>query len=144
MKRGTNVVGGQDHPLIQQILKDLYGARARATATRKNLDDIYYNTGLAMYSSVFEGVRLAIKKDGWPLTPAKIKAGLESLRNYDANGLIAPVTVTAKDHGGGGKTRIDMWDGAKWVPQTDWFAAYGDVVEQVVKEQSAEFAKAPK
>jgi branched-chain amino acid transport system substrate-binding protein len=143
LKRGTNVAGGQDHPLIQQILKDLY-AKGKGNGERKHLDDVYYNTGLAMYSSLFEGVRLAIKKDGWPLTPAKIKAGLESLRNYDANGLIAPVTVTAKDHGGGGKTRIDMWDGAKWVAQTDWFSAYGDVVEQVVKEQSAEFAKGAK
>ena len=143
LKRGTNVAGGQDHPLIQQILKDLY-AKGKGNGDRKHLDDVYYNTGLAMYSSLFEGVRQAIKKEGWPLTPAKIKTGLESLRNYDANGLIAPVTVTAKDHGGGGKTRIDMWDGSKWVPQTDWFSAYDDVVDKVVKEQSAEFAKGAK
>jgi branched-chain amino acid transport system substrate-binding protein len=53
--------------------------------------------------------------------------------------------VTAKDHGGGGKTRIEMWDGAKWVPQTDWIAGYQDIVGDVVKEQAAEFAKsAPK
>jgi branched-chain amino acid transport system substrate-binding protein len=58
--------------------------------------------------------------------------------------MLAPVTVTAKDHGGGGKTRIDQWDGTKWVPQSDWIAAYGDVVDAVVKEQSAEFAKTAK
>jgi len=143
MKRGTNVVGGKDHPLMQQIIKEVYGAN-KGSGDPKHLDDIYYNTGLAMYSSLFEGVKLAIRKDGWPLTPTKIKAGLESLRNFDANGFIAPVTVTAKDHGGGGKTRIDMWDGAKWVPQSDWFAGYTDVVDQVVKEQSAEFSKTGK
>jgi len=143
IKRGTNVVGGRDHPLMQQIQKEVYGA-GKGAGDPKNMDDIYYNTGLAMYSSLFEGVKLAIRKDGWPLTPAKIKVGLESLRNFDANGFIAPVTVTAKDHGGGGKTRIDMWDGAKWVPQGDWIAAYTDVVNQVVKEQSAEFAKTGK
>ena len=143
MKRGTNVVGGKDHPLMQQIEKEVYGA-GKGNGDAKNMDDIYYNTGLAMYSVMFEGVRQAIKKDGWPLTPAKIKGGLESLRNFDANGFIAPVSVTAKDHGGGGKTRIDMWDGAKWVPQSDWTAAYTDVVDQVVKEQSAEFAKSGK
>lgn len=143
MKRGTNVVGGKDHPLMQQIVKEVYGTN-RGNGDIKNLDDIYYNTGLAMYSVLFEGVRAAIKFGGWPLTPAKIKAGLEGLRNYDANGFIAPVNVTAKDHGGGGKTRIDMWDGAKWVPQSDWIAAYTDVVDKVVKEQSAEFAKTGK
>ena len=99
---------------------------------------------LAMYSVMFEGVKQAIRKDKWPLTPAKIKAGLESLRGFDANGFIAPVTVTAKDHGGGGKTRIDMWDGSKWVPQTDWFADYTDLVWSMVKQHSAEFAKSGK
>ena len=143
IKRGTNVVGGTSHPLIQQIINDLY-AKGKGNGDRKNLDDIYYNTGLAMYSTAFEGVRLAIKQSGMPLNADKIKKGLESLRNFDANGLIAPVTVTAKDHGGGGKTRIDMWDGAKWVPQSDWISAYPDVVMQIVKEQSAEFAKATK
>lgn len=143
LKRGTNVVGGKDHAVMQQIIKELY-ANGKGNGDAKNLDDIYYNTGLAMYSVMFEGVRLAIKKDGWPLTPAKIKDGLESLRNFDANGLLAPVTVTAKDHGGGGKTRIDMWDGSKWVPQSDWISAYTDVVDKVVKEQSSEFAKSGK
>ena len=143
LKRGTNVVGGKDHAVMQQIMKELY-ANGKGNGDAKNLDDIYYNTGLAMYSVMFEGVRQAIKKDGWPLTPKKIKDGLESLRNFDANGLLAPVTVTAKDHGGGGKTRIDMWDGSKWVPQSDWIAAYTDVVDKVVKEQSAEFAKSGK
>jgi branched-chain amino acid transport system substrate-binding protein len=143
LKRGTNVVGGKDHPLMQQIAKEVYGA-GKGAGDIKQMDDIYYNTGLAMYSVMFEGVKQAIRKDKWPLTPAKIKAGLESLRGFDANGFIAPVTVTAKDHGGGGKTRIDMWDGAKWVPQSDWVAAYTDEVDKVVKEQSAEFAKSGK
>ena len=143
LKRGTNVMGGKDHPLIQQIIKELYD-KNKGAGDRKHLSDVYYNTGLAMYSSMFEGARNAIKKEGWPLTPQKLKNGLESLNNYDANGLIAPVTVTAKDHGGGGKTRIEMWDGAKWVPQTDWFSAYDDVVWEVVRQQSAEFAKSTK
>jgi branched-chain amino acid transport system substrate-binding protein len=143
VKRGTNVVGGKSHPLMQQIIQQVYGANKGAGDT-KHLDDIYYNTGLAMYSVMFEGVKFAIQKEGWPLTPAKVKAGLESLRNFDANGFIAPVTVTASDHGGGGKTRIDMWDGAKWVPQSEWISAFTDVVNAVVKEQSAEFAKSGK
>jgi len=143
IKRGTNVVGGMDHPLMKQIAADLYG-KGKGNGDVKNMDDIYYNTGLAMYSVMFEGTRLAIKQGGWPLTPAKIKAGLESLKDFDANDLIAPVTVTAKDHGGGGKTRIDMWDGSKWVPQSDWIAAYGDVVDAIVKKESAEFAKTAK
>jgi branched-chain amino acid transport system substrate-binding protein len=143
MKRGVNVFSGQNHPINQQILKELYD-KNKGSGDRKLTADTYYNNGLAIYSALFEGVRLAIRNEKMPLTPAKIRKGLESITNFDANGLIAPVTVTAKDHGGGGKTRIEMWDGAKWVPQTDWFAAYQDIVGQVVKEQSAEFAKSNK
>ncbi len=140
LKRNTNVVGGQDNPLMQQILKDLYD-KGKGNGDRKNLSDIYYNTGLATFVPFFEGARLAIKQYGWPLTSDKMRRGLESLRNFDSGGLIAPVTVTAKDHGGGGKTRIDMWDGAKWVPQTDWFSAYEDVVWEQAEKGSAAFAK---
>jgi branched-chain amino acid transport system substrate-binding protein len=144
LKRGTNVVSGQNIPLMQEIIKDVYG-KDKGAGDRKNLNDVYYNTGLAMYSVVFEGLRNAIKKEGLPLTPEKVRRGLESITNFDGNGLIAPVTVTAKDHGGGGRTRVDMWDGSKWVPQSDWIAAYQDVIWEVVKEQAAEFAKtAPK
>lgn len=140
MKRGTNVVGGKEVPLMKEIIKDVYG-KNKGSGDPKHLNDIYYNTGLAMYSSVYEGIRNAVKKDGMPLNAAKVKRGLESLKDFDANDLIAPVTVTAKDHGGGGKTRVDMWDGEKWVPQGDWFSAYDDVVWDVVRQQSAEFAK---
>lgn len=140
MKRGTNVAGGSNHPLMQEIIKQLY-EKGKGNGDRKNLDDVYYNTGLAIWSIAIEGARLALKKDGWPLTSEKIKNGLESINGYDANGMIAPVTVSAKDHGGGGKTRIEMWDGSKWVPQTDWIAAYTDEVWNVVKIQSADYAK---
>ena len=140
LKRGTNVAGGSNQPLIQEIIKELYD-KGKGNGDRKFTEDVYYNTGLAIYSIAFEGVRLAIKSGGWPLTPEKIKTGMESLKNYDANGLIAPITVTAQDHGGGGKTRIEMWNGDKWVAQTDWIAGFKDDVWNVVKEQSADYTK---
>lgn len=70
LKRGTNVTGGQSHPLIQQIIKDLY-EKNKGSGDRKHLNDVYYNTGLAIYASVFEGARLAIKQSGWPSTLTK-------------------------------------------------------------------------
>ena len=132
----------QNMYLLCLMKKVMMKVKGKGNGDRKNLDDVYYNTGLAIWSIATEGTRLAIKKDGWPLTPQKIKEGLESIKDYDANGFMAPVTVTAQDHGGGGKTRIEMWDGEKWVPQTDWSAAFKDEVWSVVKTQSADYAKA--
>ncbi len=140
LKRGTNVAGGQDHPLIKEIITEIYD-KGKGAGDRKNLDDVYYNTGLAIYSIAFEGARLAVEKGGWPLTPEKLKVGLESIKDFSANGLMAPLTVTPADHGGGGRTRVEMWDGTKWVPETDWIAGFSEEVWKVVKESSAEYAK---
>ena len=87
----------------------------------------------------FEAARKAVENEGLTITAKSYKAGLEALDGYDANGLMAPITVTADDHGGGGKTRIEMWDGEAWVPQTDWIAEYTDVVWEVVKESSSKY-----
>ena len=143
LKRSTVVVGGAEHPLVKDILRELYD-KGKGNGDRKLVADSYYNTGLAVYSSVFEGVRIAIKTQGWPLTPEKIRQGMYGIKNFDAKGFMAPITVTPKDHGGGGKTRIDMWDGSKWVAQTDWFADYTGLVNTLVKANSADYAKAAK
>jgi branched-chain amino acid transport system substrate-binding protein len=140
LRRMTTVRSGVDHPIVQEILKELYD-KGKGNGDRKFVSDIYYTTGLSIYAPVFEAARLAVEAEKAPLTPEKMRKGLESLKNYDANGLIPPLTVTAKDHGGGGKTRIEMWDGSKWVPQSDWYADYTDLVWSTVTQHSAEFAK---
>ncbi len=136
--RGTNVAGGQDLPIMQEIITRLYDA-GQGNGPRETLNDVYYNTGLAMYSSIFEAARIAHEAEGWPLSPESMRRGLRSLENFDANGLFAPVTVTAEDHGGGGRTRVEMWDGETWVPQNDWTAAYQDVIWDVVRQYSSQF-----
>ncbi len=138
LKRSTSLVGGTDIPIIQEIIAELYD-KGRGNGNIEDINDVYYNTGVAVYSAAFEGARLAIEKHGWPVTAETFKDGLESIREFDANGLIAPISVTPEDHGSGGFTRIDMWDGEKWVGQTDWFSAYNEVVWDIIKESSAQF-----
>jgi len=138
IKRGTNVAGGQDIQVIQDIISEVYGS-GKGAGDQANIEDVYYNTGLAIYSAAFEAARLAVEQNGYPTTAASMKAGYESITDYDANGLFAPITVTAEDHGGGGKTRVEMWDGKTWVPQQDWTAAYTDVIWETVKKSSSSF-----
>jgi branched-chain amino acid transport system substrate-binding protein len=140
IRRVTTVQSGTNHPIVQDILKELYD-KGKGNGDRKFVSDIYYTTGLAIYAPVFEAARLALKNEKAPLTAEKMRKGLESLNNYNANGLLPPITVTAKDHGGGGRSRIEMWDGTKWVAQSDWFADYTDIVWSTVKQHSAEFAQ---
>ena len=74
---------------------------------------------------------------GAPLTGEKLKAGLEMLQGFDADGLMPPLTLTAEDHQGGGMGRISEWDGQKWAPLTDWYNAEQDLVWKLVKEEAA-------
>ena len=131
-------MGGQDVALFKEIMTELYD-NGQGSGPIEKTQDVFYNTGLAMYSIMFEAARNAVELEGLPITPTSYKAGLESLKGYDANGLMAPITVTAEDHGGGGQTRIEMWDGEAWVRQTEWISEYGDVVWDVVKESSAKY-----
>ena len=143
IRRSTIVASGTDQALVQEIGRELYD-KGKGAGDRKLLSDVYYANGLGVYAPVFEAARLAIRNDKWPLTAEKMRKGFTSLRNYNANGLIPPLTVTAKDHGGSGKTRIEMWDGAKWVPQSEWFSDYDDLVWATVKTSSSEFVKSGK
>ena len=63
------------------------------------------------------------------------------LSRYSDAATPAPVTVTAKDHGGGGKTRIDMWDGAKWVPVSGWIEGNKALIHPLFLADAKKFAK---
>ena len=127
-----------------------HGHRGRSDSKGKGAGDAskvgssYYNIGVATMALFAEGARMALDKEGAPLTPAKLKKGLENIKNFTADGLIPPVTITPEDHQGGGQGRIATWDGAAWKADTGWFAAYQDVVWDLVKKTSAEFKTAGK
>jgi len=130
-------------PVIQAIENEVI-KKGKGAGDPNKVGSSYYNIGVATMALFAEGARLALDKEGAPLTAAKLKRGLESIRNFTADGLMPPVTITATDHQGGGQGRIASWDGKEWKPETGWFAAYQDVVWDLVKKTSAEFKEAAK
>jgi len=91
--------------------KELYDKGKGNGGRPQNLDDVYYNNGLAICVDCRRKAPLAIKKTVGRCA-AEDQGRLESIKDDDANGFMAPVTVTAQDHGGGGtKTRIECGDG---------------------------------
>jgi branched-chain amino acid transport system substrate-binding protein len=94
---------------------------------------------------VAEGVRKAAEKaPNGPVTGPWLNEGIQSISNFTADGFLPGITVTPKDHQGGGKGRVARWDGAKFVPQTDWFSANQDLVWTEIKKYSEEFKKSGK
>jgi len=130
---------GKDAAVIKAIETEVV-AKGKGAGPAAKVGSTYYNIGVAGAALVAEGIRLALEKNpNGPLTGAQLKAGLESIKDFDAQGLIPPVTITAKDHQGGGRGRISQWDGSKWVPKTDWYAASQDLVWELVRKNAEEF-----
>ena len=95
---------------------------------------VYYNRGILMSAIMIEGVRLAIEKEGLPITGEKMKKAWEGIRDFTLGGFLPPLNVTAHDHEGGGWVRAYQTKGEKLVATTDWFHGYRDIVLDEVKK----------
>jgi branched-chain amino acid transport system substrate-binding protein len=136
--RFEGVASGKDPAAIKEIQEEVV-AKGKSAGPVEKVGSTYYNIGVASMALFAEGARHALDKEGEPLTPAKLKQGLESIKDFTADGLLPPVTITADDHQGGGRGRIAAWDGNKWAPKSDWSAAYQDIVWNLVHKSAEEF-----
>jgi branched-chain amino acid transport system substrate-binding protein len=141
--RFEGVASGRDLPVIAAIEKEVIAAGKGAGAAEK-VGQTYYNAGVATMVLAAEGARLALENEGEPLTAAKFKKGLERLHDFSADDLLPPTTITARDHQGGGRGRVVQWDGTKWIERRHWFAAYQDIVWDLIGKSSATFKAAPR
>jgi branched-chain amino acid transport system substrate-binding protein len=141
--RFEGVASGRDIPIIAAIEKEVIAA-GKGAGPPERVGQTYYNAGVASMVLAAEGARLALENDGEPLTPAKFKKGLERLRDFSADDLLPPTTITARDHQGGGRGRVVQWDGTKWLERRHWFAAYQDIVWDLIAKSSATFKAAPR
>jgi branched-chain amino acid transport system substrate-binding protein len=98
---------------------------------------VYYNRGVFNAALMVEAVRLALEKFGEPITGEKVRQGFESIKDFTLGGVVPPMAVTDEDHEGGGWVRIYQVKDKKWVPVTDWFTGYREVVWELVKEAAA-------
>lgn len=140
VKRYEAVAPGKDHQVIRQIVAKVVNP-GKSAGDAKNVGSSYYNVGVANMAVAVEGARLALEKFGAPLTGDKLRQGLELIKDYDAQGLMPPVTYSAKDHQGGGYGRVSQWTGSEWKPLTDWMTAYQDLVWQEIEQGAAQYRK---
>ena len=137
VKRFEATASGTDHPIIQRIQEKVI-ATGKGAGDQANVGTSYYNLGVATMATAVEAARLAAE-GGQPVTGESLKAGFEKIAGYDAEGLMPAVTITAEDHQGGGAGRVSEWDGEKWVPVSDWQAAYPDLIRKTIVESAAHY-----
>jgi branched-chain amino acid transport system substrate-binding protein len=136
--RFEGVAYGKDVPVVKAIQAEVV-AKGKGSGPNEKVGSTYYNIGVASMALAVEGARIALEKSGGPITGAQMKAGLEQIKNFDAGGLLPPVTVTPTDHQGGGQGRVAQWNGKIWEPRTGWYSSGQDLVWQLVKKSADEF-----
>jgi branched-chain amino acid transport system substrate-binding protein len=139
---------GRNFPLIQDILTHVY-ARGKGAGPESDVGTEFWLIGLLRGVLTAEGLRTAMREFGnKPLTGAQVQWGLEHLsltaarlKELGAEGLIAPFSLSCRDHEGGGSVKFQQWDGTQWNAITDWIATDQALVRPLVEASAAKYAQ---
>src|SRR5262245_59544392 len=127
---------GTDYPVLNEI-REMYKKEGKP-APKEMASTVFYNRGVLIGALHVEAIRNALKaKPDGKITGADVKAGFEKISNFTLGGLVPPLKITNTDHEGGGLVQIWQVKGGKFEKETDWFAAYQDVVAKHIKESGA-------
>jgi branched-chain amino acid transport system substrate-binding protein len=106
---------GKHFPLIQEILQYVY-ARGKGPGPEEDVGTGFWNRGVQRGLLTAEALRTAMREFGHqPLTGAQMQWGLEhltltaaSLKELGAEGLFPPITLSCRDHEGGGSVKFQQ------------------------------------
>jgi branched-chain amino acid transport system substrate-binding protein len=120
---------GTDLPVVQEI-QQMYRSQGKQPPEVMTKNNVYYLRGVGNAAVFVEGIRNALRQKGYPITGADLKAGLEAIRGEVAG--IVNLSMSNRDHEGGGRVRVYQVRGGRWQLARDWFQGYRDVVESFV------------
>ena len=139
---------GPHFPLIQEVRQYVY-ARGKGAGPESEVGTAPWTSGMVRSLLITEGIRRAMREFGnQPLTGAQVQWGLEhltltaaSLKALGAEGLLPPITLSCRDHEGGGGVKFQQWDGKQWIVLTDWIATDQALVRPLVEASAAQYAQ---
>jgi branched-chain amino acid transport system substrate-binding protein len=139
---------GSHFPLIQEILQYVY-ARGKGRGPASDVGTAPWMRGMLGGLLTTEALRTAMRHFGnQPLTGAQVQWGFEHLtltpaylKEIGAEGLVPPLTLSCRDHEGGGGVKFQQWDGKQWHAITDWIAPDQALVRPLVEASAAKYAQ---
>ncbi|AOZ68276.1 ABC transporter permease [Rhodobacter xanthinilyticus] len=141
---------GAEYPVYQDLKKYVFDA-GKSTGAADELGSVLYSRGMYAAMIISEAIREAQARAGHAaVTPEEVREGFENLNLTEARltelglpNFAQPIAASCADHGGPGSAMILQWDaGAKtWGAVSDWITADADVVDPLIAEDSAAFAK---
>ncbi|MBI2748316.1 MAG: ABC transporter substrate-binding protein [Burkholderiales bacterium] len=143
-------VSGTNYPVVQDIMKHVYGKGKGEMEDKSRIGSAYYNRGVVFSIITVEAVRKAQERygKGQPMTGEQVRWGLENLsmdaaylKKMGATGFMQPLKVSCMDHEGGGAVKFQQWDGKKWNLITDWIPSDQSIVRPMIEASAAQYAK---
>jgi branched-chain amino acid transport system substrate-binding protein len=139
---------GRHVPLIQEVLTYVY-AGGKGPGPEQDVGTVYWIRGLMHGVLTAEALRTAMRHFGnQPLTGAQVQWGLDhltitaaSIKALGAEGLMQPLTLSCRNHEGGGSVQFQQWDGTQWHVITDWIATDQALVRPLVEAAAAKYAQ---
>lgn len=141
---------GAEYPIYADLKKYVFDA-GKAAGAGDQLGTVLYSRGMYAAMIISEAIRTAQEKTGKAsVTPEEVRDGFESLNLTEARltelglpGFARPIAASCADHGGPGTAMILQWDAGakKWSPVSDWIEADAEVLDPLIAEDSAAFAK---
>ena len=124
-------------------------ARGKGAGPEGDVGTVHWIRGMLRGLLTAEALRTAMRHFGHqPLTGAQVQWGLEhltltaaSLKELGAEGLLSPLTLSCRDHEGGGGVKFQQWDGTQWTVLTDWIATDQALVRPLVEASAAKYAQ---
>lgn len=140
VKRFEAVSPGTDHAILKRIKEKVIDPGKGAGDAAK-FGSSYYNIGVATMAVAVEAAKLGLKSGNGELTGETLKAGFEQIKDFDAEGLMPAITLSAEDHQGGGAGRVSQWNGERWEPVSEWGSAFQEVVRKEIDASASAFKK---
>jgi branched-chain amino acid transport system substrate-binding protein len=145
----TTQISGTESPILQDIIKIVYGAGKGNLTDKSRIGSVYHNLGIVNGMLTVEAMRVAQKKFGnHMLTGDQFRWGFEHLKideaevdKLGAKNLFHTINVTCEDHEGHGELIFQKWDGKKYTPVTDWIKPDWAMLRPIIEKASAAYAK---
>lgn len=105
-----------DNPEAYKLLEGWWQSSGKQP-NPKARESLHYARGMMMGGLMAEAARLSDN----PMDGDSLKKGIETMKDFTANGLLAGTTLSPEDHGGTRKVRMYQVKGGKLVQTKDWF-----------------------
>jgi branched-chain amino acid transport system substrate-binding protein len=144
----TDHPSGTSFPVVQQIIKVVYGAGKGNLQDTSRIGSGYHTLGIINGILNVEAFRIAQSHFGdHALNGEQVQWGFEHLDLDDeriaqlgATGLLPPIHVTCADHEGAGAVKFQQWDGQKWNVISPWIQADRKLLRPLIEASANKYA----